>query len=86
MMRIATNEAQAQLAELVQRASRGETIVITESGQPMAKLIPAGEAAQRVLSEEQALRTLRDIRSRTKLAFGEKLADLIHEGRKHRSW
>jgi prevent-host-death family protein len=43
MVRIATHEAQAHLAELVQRASRGETILITESGHPMAKLIPAEE-------------------------------------------
>jgi prevent-host-death family protein len=83
MARIATNLAQAQLAELVQRASRGETIVITESGKAMAELIPANDATQRALSEEQVLTTLRGIRSRTKLAPGEKLADLIHEGRKH---
>jgi prevent-host-death family protein len=83
MVRIATDQAQAHLAELVQRASRGETILITESGHPMAKLGPADESVQRSLSEELALQTLRDIRSRSKLAPGESLKDLIQEGRKY---
>ncbi len=83
MVRIATNEAQAHLAELVQRASRGETILITESGHPMAKLVPADETIQSALSEEQALRALQDIRSRSKLAPGETLKELIDEGRKY---
>jgi prevent-host-death family protein len=83
MVRIATDEAQAHLAELVQRASRGETILITESGHPMAKLVPADETIQPGLSEEQALRDLHDIRSRSKLAPGETLRELIDEGRKY---
>jgi prevent-host-death family protein len=82
MVRIATDEAQAHLAELVQRASRGEIILITESGRPMAKLVPADETIQ-PLSQEQALRDLQDIRSRSKLAPGETLRELIDEGRKY---
>jgi prevent-host-death family protein len=82
MVRIATDEAQVHLAELVQRASRGETILITESGHPMAKLVPADETIQ-PLSQEQVLRDLRDIRSRSKLAPGETLRKLIDESRKY---
>lgn len=83
MVRVATDEAQAHLAELVRRASRGETILITESGHPMAKLIAADEAVQQRLSQDQVLANLRDIRSRSRLAPGETLKDLVHEGRKH---
>jgi prevent-host-death family protein len=82
MVRIATDEAQAHLGELVRRASRGETILITESGQPMAKLVAADESTQ-VLSLEDALREVRAIRSRSKLAPGESIRDLISEGRKY---
>jgi prevent-host-death family protein len=82
MVRIATDEAQAHLAELVRRASRGETILITESGQPMAKLVPANETTE-ILTQEQALLNVRDIRSRSRLAPGETIGDLINEGRKY---
>jgi prevent-host-death family protein len=83
MVRIATDQAKAHLTELVQRASRGETILITESGHPMAKLVPADESNQRSLTQEQALRTLQDIRSRSKLASGETIKELIREGRRY---
>ncbi|MGD0766988.1 MAG: type II toxin-antitoxin system prevent-host-death family antitoxin [Tepidisphaeraceae bacterium] len=83
MVRVATNEAQAHLAELVLRASRGETILITERGQPMAKLIPAGATPQLSMSQEQTILALRDIRSRTTLAPGQTLKELIREGRKY---
>jgi prevent-host-death family protein len=83
MVRIATDEARVHLTELVQRASRGETIIITESGHAVAKLMPADEAMQRAFTEEQALSTLRDIRSRSRLAPGETLRGLIQEGRKY---
>jgi len=83
MVRIATDEAQAHLTELLERASRGETILITQSGHPLAKLIPADEAMPVALSQEQTLANLRDIRSRSRLAPGQTLKDLIHEGRKH---
>lgn len=83
MVRIATDQAQANLAELVLRASRGETILITESGHPMAKLVPADESIERSLSQELAFRTLRDIRSRSRLAPGETIKALVQEGRKY---
>ena len=82
MGRVAIAEAQAHLAELVQRASRGETILITESGHTVAKLIPADEAVAHHLTRDQVLANLCDIRSRASLAPGETLEDLIHEGRK----
>jgi prevent-host-death family protein len=83
MVTIATDQAKAQLAELVHRASRGETILITESGHPMAKLVPADESLQHALTQEQALQALRDIRSRSRLTPGETLNGLIEEGRKY---
>ena len=83
MVRIATKEAGNHLAELVLRASRGETILITESGQPVAKLTSVGNTQQGSMTHEQVLLSLRDIRSRTTLAPHESLKDLIEEGRKY---
>jgi len=82
MIGIAIDQAQANLAELVLRASRGEIILITQSGHPMAKLVPADESTQRSLSQELALQTLRGIRSRSRLAPGETIKVRIQEGRK----
>lgn len=83
MVRVATEQAQAQLAELVRRASQGETILITQGGKPMAKLVPANDAIQHSLNHDEALRTLRAIRSRSQLAPGETIGGLIQEGRKY---
>jgi prevent-host-death family protein len=83
MVRIATIDAQANLAELVLRASRGETILITESDRPMAKLIPADGVLGGSASLEQNRAALRDIRSRTTMPSGQTLRELIVEGRKY---
>jgi prevent-host-death family protein len=36
-------EAKTQLSSLVERAAKGEEIVIAKAGKPMAKLVPAAE-------------------------------------------
>ena len=83
MVSIATSDARDQLSELVLRASRGETILITESGHPMAKLIAVDGTDRFGPSLEQMLVRLNDIRSRTKPEPGQSLGELIEEGRKH---
>ena len=40
MTQINIHEAKTQLSRLVERASRGEEIVIAKSGKPVAKLVP----------------------------------------------
>jgi prevent-host-death family protein len=41
-------DAKARLAELVQRAARGEEIVITRNGKPQARLVPLSPSAPRI--------------------------------------
>ena len=41
MSEISLAEAEGKLADLVGRARQGETIDITEGGQPIARLVPA---------------------------------------------
>jgi len=41
-------EAKARLPELVQRAARGEEIIIARNGQPQARLLPLAPSKPRV--------------------------------------
>jgi prevent-host-death family protein len=38
-------QAETQLANLIQKIGNGAEVVITNNGQPVARLVPAGEAA-----------------------------------------
>lgn len=48
-MIVNTHEAKTQLSKLIDRAARGEEIIIGKAGKPMAKLVP--------YRAERALRT-----------------------------
>lgn len=41
-------EAKSQFSSLVDRASKGETIVIAKSGTPLAKLVPLKEKKKKI--------------------------------------
>lgn len=38
------NHPQAQLSDLVRKAARGEDVILTEGGEPVAKIIPISRA------------------------------------------
>jgi prevent-host-death family protein len=38
------NQTQAQLSDLVREAARGEDVILTEGGEPVAKIIPISRA------------------------------------------
>jgi prevent-host-death family protein len=76
-------DAKVHLSKLVERASRGETIVITRNGRPMAKLMPAESVRALRFTCDEALTALRDIRSRTKLAPDLTIRQMIEEGRRY---
>jgi prevent-host-death family protein len=40
-------EAQVHLAELVREAARGEEVILTDGGEPVAKIIPITRARKR---------------------------------------
>ncbi|MDO8359724.1 MAG: type II toxin-antitoxin system Phd/YefM family antitoxin [Devosia sp.] len=40
MATVNTHEAKTHLSRLVERAAKGETIIIAKAGKPMAKLVP----------------------------------------------
>jgi prevent-host-death family protein len=47
MTTVSIQEAQAKLAELIQRLTPGEEVIITENDQPVARLLPAAGPPQR---------------------------------------
>jgi prevent-host-death family protein len=67
MSEIGTFEAKNKLSELLARAERGEEIVITRRGQPVAKLVPVGTLSDR----ERARLAAQRIRERA-INFGGK--------------
>jgi prevent-host-death family protein len=38
------NHAEIRLAELVQRAARGDDVILTDGGRPVAKIVPITQA------------------------------------------
>ena len=73
--------AKNRLSELVERAARGEEIVITRRGEQVARLMPS--RVPDALGQAQALAT-RIRRSRTDQALGggASIRDMIEEGRR----
>ena len=78
MERIGTHEAKTRLSELLAKVREGEEFLITNRGEPVAKLIPAvkHDKNQLVL----AIKEIREIRSRSRLD-GLKIREMIEEGR-----
>ena len=58
-MQIGSFEAKNNLSALLERAERGEEIVITRRGRPVAKLVPFGET-RNVERAREAARRLRE--------------------------
>jgi prevent-host-death family protein len=72
-------DAKNRLSALLDRVERGEEIVITRRGKPVARLVPAGPGFDR----EKARRAVAGIieASRGVTLGGIKIRDLINEGR-----
>ena len=80
MAEVGIFEAKNRLSELVERAARGEEIVITRRGKPVARLVPpeVTDAQSQALALAERIR-----RSRAQHALGGGVAlrELIEEGR-----
>ena len=79
MHEIGAFEAKNRLGALLDRVERGEEIVITRRGRPVAKLVPAGPSFDRE-SARRAVAGLLEA-SRGVTLGGLKIKDLIDEGR-----
>lgn len=74
-------EAKNRLSELVERAARGEEIVITRRGEQVARLMPPQAPDAPGQARSLAMR-IRKSRARQTLGGGVAMRDLIEEGRR----
>ena len=78
---IGSFEAKTHLAALLERVSRGESIVITKHGRPVARLVPPDEAHVGMTAAE-AIAGLLEFRKSHPIER-ELLKTLVQEGRKY---
>ena len=74
-------DAKTKLGQLLDRVARGETIIITRHGAPVAKLVPVEEDFDR----EKARRAAKELEEFSKgihLPKGVTIRELIDEGRR----
>ena len=79
MERIGTHEAKTRLSELLAKVRKGQEFLITNRGEPVAKLLPASKPNQNQI--RRAIKEIREIQSRNRLD-GLKIRDMIDEGRR----
>ncbi len=79
MRQVGAFEAKTHLSELLDAASRGETITITRRGRPVARLVPP-EAPGRSRAVEAA-KNLRALRAEVGWATPEQIVEMRNEGR-----
>ena len=75
MIEIGAFEAKTHLSHLLDQVERGETIIITRPGKPVARLIPIRDERRRALAELKEPRTGRTL-------GGLSVRELIDEGRR----
>lgn len=80
MKHIQTSEAKAQFSELLDQVERGETIVITRHGKPIARIIPDAEARRERVA--RAIEGMKELRKHTKPATIEEIIAWKNEGRR----
>jgi prevent-host-death family protein len=80
MKQIQASIAKAQFAELLDEVERGETVVITRHGKPVARLVPDSEARRARASA--AIERIKELRKSVKPATIEEIIAWKNEGRR----
>ncbi len=81
MREIQASDAKAHLAQLLSDVERGETIVITRHGRPIARLVP--EADGRRGEVDRAFEMLGQVAERSGGISAAELVSARHEGHKY---
>lgn len=79
MLKVGSFEAKTHLSSLLAKVARGEEVLITKRGKPMARLVPAGRADRADVAE--AVRELRALDDGLRLG-GLDWKELRDEGRR----
>ena len=80
MKRIQASQAKAQFAELLDQVERGETVVITRHGKPIARLVR--EEDERRADALRAMAEIKELRRTAGRATVEEILAWRDEGRK----
>lgn len=80
MKQIQASMAKAQFAELLDDVERGETVVITRHGKPIARLVPNED--ERRADARRAMAEIKELRKQIKPATVEEILAWRDEGRK----
>jgi len=81
MREIQASDAKARLPQLLDDVERGETLVITRHGRPIARIVP--ETNRRQEEVDKALSSIRDLRKRTTKLSLKQILSARDEGRKY---
>ena len=80
MREIQASEAKAHLSELLDDVERGETLVITRHGRPIARIVPGADRRQEEI--DKAIVNIKELRKRTGKITFEELRSARDEGRR----
>jgi prevent-host-death family protein len=80
MREIQASEAKVHLPQLLDDVERGETLIITRHGRPIARIVPEVDRRQEEI--DKALGCIRELRGRTGRITARELLSARDEGRK----
>jgi prevent-host-death family protein len=80
MREVQASQAKTHLPDLLDQVERGETIVITRHGRPIARLVP--ESGRRQDEIDAALRDIADLRKRSRGMTVQEILAAKNEGRR----
>jgi prevent-host-death family protein len=80
MREVQASEAKTHLPSLLDAVERGETVIITRHGKPIARLVP--EAAHRRAELDRVFAEIEELRKRMPRISVEELLEARHEGHK----
>lgn len=81
MRRIQASEAKTHLPSLLDDVERGETLIITRHGKPIARLVP--DESSRKQDIEQAIAKIRELRKSFGKVSIEEIISSKHEGHRY---
>jgi prevent-host-death family protein len=80
MRRVQASAAKARLAELLDQVERGETVIITRHGKPVARLVP--DEDRRREDARRAMAEIKELRKHVKPMTIEEIIAAKNEGRR----
>jgi prevent-host-death family protein len=81
MRQIQASEAKSHFLQLLDDVERGETLIITRHGRPIARIAPEADARQQEI--DQAIESIKELRKHTGRITVEELISARDEGRRY---